>query len=173
MSYPGTVALCLCSSAVVLLRALAPFLSAVEPEPQPRSLPPWIWLPGMFSLVLSLIALRSSDATPNDIATAMLSAVLMLAGIWLKWSLDVLARKPPELHEATLAKALLLAPWLPLLLSRTFVASPAPRDALLWFANGFFWQTLVGDFERMFEKERVVTRRREPPDAPAGAAPSG
>jgi hypothetical protein len=42
----------------------------------------------------------------------------------------------------------------------------APRFLVGWFANGFFWQTLVGDLERIGEKERAIVRRREPPLPP-------
>ena len=163
MSYPGAVALCTCSASVLVVGAALPFMSAGLPEAERIKLPLWAWVGGLVFFLTALVGLRRADPLANEIAGAVTISGLLLAGVSLQWILDVFARKPLRLHAVTLAKALLVAPWVPLLLDRIFVASSSPGVLLLWFANGFFWQTLFGDLERMFEKERVIVRRVESP----------
>jgi hypothetical protein len=171
MTYPGLVCLALCSLAVVALWIFLPFITADGREHQQIKVPHWVGVVGFAVLLGAILALRERPAANDQVARAVMLSSALIGGIALKWAFDLFARKPHALHERTLIKALLVAPLVPLVWGAVFAASVAtPRLALVWFANGFFWQTIFGDFERMRERERVIVRRREPPlpAAPAG-----
>ena len=175
MTYPGAIALLLCSVSVMVIGAILPLLTAEQREPVRRHLPLWVWGAGAVFFLTALVAFRRAPASALDDITVVFAPASMLLGLALKWFLDLLARKPYDLHAATPAKALLFAPWVPVLFANAFGSVSSPRSLLLWFANGFFWLTVVGDFERMLEPEHVIVRRREPPEPaalPANYAPS-
>jgi hypothetical protein len=90
----------------------------------------------------------------------------MLAGVCLKWLLEIAARKRITAHEGVLFRALLAAPIAVVLFPGVFGIRSSPMGLLLWGLNGFFWQAFFSDLERMMTKEPVVIRRREPPTLP-------
>jgi hypothetical protein len=166
MSYAGLVCLATCSLGAVMLGAILPFITAGPRESDRRQLPLWLMLTAFGWLTASILLLRERAVREPQLWQGMLATVILLAGIFSKWIIDIAARKPIALHERTLAKSLLVAPLAPLLWSTAFNSYPAPRFLLLWFVTGFFWQTVFGDLERLVEKERVIVRRREPPLPP-------
>lgn len=164
MIYAGFVCLALCALAVVALWTFLPFVTATAREAQRIAIPGWIGVAGLGLLFVAVYGLRGREATNDQVARAVAVSSALLGGVFLKWVFDLLARKPAALHERTLVKALLVAPLVPLVCGPVFAATAlSPRLVLLWFANGFFWQTVFGDLERMRERERVMIRRREPP----------
>ncbi len=139
MSYPGSVALCMCSLVVVVLAFVLPLMAPSQSRPETNAaLPLWVWSAGAAFFVLSAVAIGRGDPTGTNGMIAMVVAAAQLAGISLKWLLDLFVRKPVRLRGPTLAKTLLVASWVPLIFDHTFVAAATPGTLLLWFANGFF-----------------------------------
>ena len=164
MIYAGLACLALCALVVVALWTFLPFVTANGRESQRIAIPVWAAVAGVCLLFVALYGLRVREATSDQVARAVAVSSALLGGVFLKWLCDLFARKPASLHERTLVKALLVAPLVPLACGSVFAATSfSPRLMLLWFANGFFWQTVFGDLERMRERERVIIRRREPP----------
>ena len=169
MSPAGLVCLAVCSLIVVLTAAALPYVTSSARESDHRSLPAWLAGTSLVLLFASAILLRQETSTDDRLLRAVIASAVLVGGVFFKWLLDLAARKPLALHERTFAIALLLAATGPLLWPAAFGTLLAPRFLLVWFANGFFWQTLVGDLERIGEKERVIVRRIEPPAEAVGA----
>jgi hypothetical protein len=158
MSIPGLVCLAVCSLIVVLTAAALPYVTSDARESDHRSLPAWLAGMGLVLLLASTILLRQETATDDRLLRAVIASAVLVAGVFLKWLLDLAARKPLALHERSFGVALLLAALVPLLWPAAFGTVLAPRFLVVWFANGFFWQTLVGDLERIGEPERRARR---------------
>jgi hypothetical protein len=91
----------------------------------------------------------------------------MLTGVCFKWLCETIAQKKLVLHEAVLAKAMLIASLAVFLFgSRIFPARLAPGAFVLWFLNGYFWHAVFSDIERITTPEKLLIRRREPPTLP-------
>jgi hypothetical protein len=163
MHYAGCASLLLCGTLVVLLWAALSFVTASERPAQRSHLPAWALGAGILAIAVAVLALRKFSPDANQVTEATLVAGTMIAGVFAKWTLEIAADKPRSLHEASLAASLLVAPLCALALGdRVFAAALRPGALLLWFANGFFWQTLFSDIVRMRTPLRVIVRRKEP-----------
>jgi hypothetical protein len=164
------VSFVLCSLIALLVALAVPFITS---DLRPAKRPSFSWgLAALAIVVLALSAFKLSRAAlrQDEIFIALGVTTAMVAGVFTKWMMEVIADKPLALHEANLMRALLLAPLVvPIVGERVFAANLAPRTLVLWFANGFFWLTVVTDFVRLRTPERVIVRRVEPTAHPSAA----
>ena len=166
MSYPACVALLICSLAVVSSAGFLPFLnSALRKEDRPK-FPLWTVALATTALVIAVMFMLGLPRSQLQVINALSLSSALLAGICLKWLMEIGARKKLTMHEGVLFRALLVAPIAAALLPSVFGVRPTPAGLSLWFLNGFFWQALFSDLQRVMTSEPIIIRRREPPTLP-------
>jgi hypothetical protein len=160
----GAIAFLVCGCVVILLAGVLPFLW-VGLRPNERGRLPWgaVILAAVFVL-RGTSHLRLLDAGDSRVNVALLLTAAMIVGIFVKWIVEVVTVRPFALHETALIYSLLLAGATVVLFGpAVFSARLTAPMLLLWFANGFFWQTVCADVVRLRTRERAIVRRREPP----------
>jgi len=166
MSYPGTVALLICSFGVVVVAITLPYVTAGLRESDRSGISLWSVLAGLALLCAAGLRLRGFNPPPAHVTTALLLNVALLCGIFMKWGLETIAQKKPTIHEGVLVWTLLAAPVSILAGGGIYGGGANARAILLWFLTGWFWHTLFSDVERLLTKEKILIRRREPPTLP-------
>ncbi|HET7534898.1 MAG TPA: hypothetical protein VFJ90_00490 [Candidatus Didemnitutus sp.] len=167
MNYSGAVALLVCSTGVVLSALALQFINTTLHENERIRLPSWLVVIALLFAGVAIYALRSFSFPDGRFVGTLALTAVMLAGVGFKWLCETVAQKKLVLHEAALARALLVAPLIVVCLGDSAFAPQIKLGAfLLWFLNGYFWHTLFSDIERITTRERVVIRRREPPIPP-------
>lgn len=166
MNHPTCIALLTCSLTVVCAAGLIPFLhSDLRKDKCPR-FPVWTVVLAVITFSVSVNALSRLRLNQNQVLDSLPLIAALLGGLCLKWTMETVAQKRFSIHEDVLFRALLAAPLAVALLPKIFGSQLNATGLLLWGLNGFFWQTLFSDFERLLTRERVIIRRREPPTLP-------
>lgn len=166
MSYPGIIALLVCSLGVILSSFALQFINSALPEKDRPGVPAWVLAVALFLFCAAACALRTSRFADGQLFVSINLTACLLAGIFSKWLCETVAQKKPVGHEAVLAKALIVAPLAVILLGGIFTARYRSGAFVLWFLNGYFWHALFSDLERIATPEKLVIRRREPPTLP-------
>jgi hypothetical protein len=166
MSHPACIALLICSLTVVSTAGFLPFLNSGLGKEQRSGFPTWTLVLAGLALVFSLAKLGGRNPNQNQLFDAVALTAAMLGGICVKWMMETVAQRKFTIHEAVLFRTLLVAPLAVAIAPQVFGVRASPAALSLWFLNGFFWHTLFSVFDRLFTKERVIIRRREPPTLP-------
>lgn len=166
MSYPGTIALLICSFGMVTTALALPYITAGLRKNEHGGISLWIVLAGLALLCVAVWRLRGFNAAPGQVTSALMLNVALLSGILMKWGLETIAQKKPTIHENVLGWTLLAAPLSILAGGSIYAGGISSRAILLWFLTGWFWHTFFSDVERLLTKEKIVIRRREPPTLP-------
>lgn len=154
MSLNGWCSVLLNSVATTAIALVLPRISPGEKSPEEARIPPWIPGLGLGLIVLSLWRLFSADCSMETALHAIWLSALALAGTVLKWGLTILTSLGRSLHERSLLLALLFSPLGLIWGGRLFSESEQLALALFWFANGFVWQAVFDDGERLFSRQR-------------------
>lgn len=160
MSYPGTVALLVCSLAIVMVALVTPCINAGLRDHERVRFPRWAFISALGLLGLAVFHLRTSGTGPKQIIQALVLTFTLLAGVFGKWVMETVAQRKPVLHESTLS-ATLIAASLTVALGSIYTGQLSPSNLVLWCLTGYAWHALFSDCERMFKKNPTVLRRRE------------
>jgi hypothetical protein len=166
MSYPAALAFFVSALTIVSAACFLPYLnSALRREQRPK-FPVWTVVAASLALFASLTVLLGPRGSQADIIGSLGLTTALLAGLALKWLMEIAAQKKPVFHEAVLFRAMLLAPLIIALVPQLFTFRPTLPGLLLWFLHGFFCHTLCSDLARVLTREVIIIRRREPPTLP-------
>lgn len=163
MNYSGHFCLLVCSIAVVVIAFAWPFITAHLPESERRDVPIWAVLGGLTFATYSGLQVRAIDPGYDRVLYSFILTSVLFFGVFVKCLFELVAQKKLLLREAPFCGSLLAAPLLNIVGPKLFPGVPTPAVCLVWFFNGYFWYSLLSDCERMFIRESVIIRRREPP----------
>jgi hypothetical protein len=166
MSFPAHLALLVCSLAIVAIAGFLPFLNSTLPKRSRPKFPSWEVAIALIMLGQSTWSMLRLPLAQLPVAQALWFSAALVAGLGLKWMMEAIARKKPVIQEAVLFRALLAAPLMAALCPGIFGGRLTSGALLLWCLNGFFWQTAFSDLDRLWTKDAVIIRRREPPTLP-------